>query len=264
MGTPRPGTAAYAAKLARNMRYKKAARSKAFRAKAQVRETVASSVRKVRAQHKAQVQVLQAEVDDLRARSNRHFLLAQKGEKASKDLVKTKKLLDDARHFCESAAPVQGRLSWRPGTSPPKYRQIMSFRLRRVLENIETFLISMFSGFRRNLKIISFQCAVPICFWNVRDFLDNLPCAGAAFYQRQLLKKNAAESHAKLKQQEKASQEREAAMAAENEALKKELKEQDLQWGWVLAKVSAKEGRRLRLMASAPPRNRDRCWGGGQ
>ena len=53
----------------------------------------------------------------------------------------------------------------------------------------------------------------------------------------------------------------------ENRALQQEvteLRKVSLRWGWVLAKVSSKEGARLRRLASTPPRNRDNCWGGGQ
>lgn len=83
-------------------------------------------------------------------------------------------------------------------------------------------------------------------------------------------KASSAHAAAKLKQETSRADKAEAKVKSLQEELaqankeKKALQKTALGWGWVLAKVSVGEARRLRRLAETPPRNRDRCWGGGQ
>lgn len=53
-------------------------------------------------------------------------------------------------------------------------------------------------------------------------------------------------------------------LLAKKKSADAELQRLRFSWDWLLAKVSAKEARRLRWLSATPPKNRDRCRGGGQ
>ena len=92
----------------------------------------------------------------------------------------------------------------------------------------------------------------------------------AAQWKRQAARTKAAlrETTAKLEKAErKLQREAEQKKALEQQVadLRSQYKrahEQELKFGWALANLSVKDQRWLRRLASTPPPNRDRCWGG--